>query len=81
MSATLPAETRRKFEALLDAEFEVRSAKLVLACGTTGKSKYGMGRESASLKAAKGRFDKAFAALSMDEMAQFGDYRRESMGL
>ena len=73
--------TARKFETLLDAEFEVRSMNVVLACGTTGKSAYAMGRETTSANAAKERFDKAFAALSMDELAQFGDYRREALGL
>ena len=81
MSANITAETRRKFDRLIDAEIEVKSMRVVLACSTTGKSAYAVGREAASAKAAQDRFDKAFAALSVDEAREFGAYRRTVLGL
>ena len=55
--------------------------RVVLACSTTGKSEYVLGREMMSMNAAKDRFDKAFAALSLDEAREYGAYRREALGL
>jgi hypothetical protein len=69
-----------KFDAILDAEEDVRSTSVCILFTTAGVPDYVHARRHQSLKSAKKRLSDAIDSLTPQEMRMFGTYRAAQRG-